>query len=70
MATIRIEDAIRPTKSHSSVAESGGVFPTRAVSIDRRSQKASDFEKSSGEDEDSGLRRAGDFKTKQVIKLC
>jgi hypothetical protein len=66
MATIRIEDAIRPTKSHSSATGVGGVFPIRAISTERRTQNTSDIEKPTSEDEDSGLRRAGDFKKKQV----
>ncbi|EPE24954.1 hypothetical protein GLAREA_11535 [Glarea lozoyensis ATCC 20868] len=68
MATIRIDDTIRATKSHSDLPEIGGVFSIRAVSTDHRSRKTSDLENPSAEDEDSGLRRAGDFKKKQIFK--
>jgi KUP system potassium uptake protein len=67
MATIRIDDTIRATKSHSDLPEIGGVFSIRAISTDHRSRKTSYLEKPSAEDEDSGLRRAGDFKQKQVF---
>lgn len=64
MATIQIEDPIRPVRSHTSGTDIGGVYPIRAISTDRRS---TDHEyQGHKEDEDSGLRRAGDFKKKQV----
>ncbi|TVY82368.1 Potassium transporter [Lachnellula suecica] len=64
--TIRIEDPIRPVRSTGNNSL-GGVFPLRSRSVDRRSIKSSDYEKQDAEDEDSGLRRAGDFKQKQVF---
>ncbi|KAF4635985.1 hypothetical protein G7Y89_g2111 [Cudoniella acicularis] len=73
MATIRIADPIRPTRSvaSSSGVNVGGVYPLRAVSVDRRSLPSNNDQErqsfSTPEDEDSGLRRAGDFKQKQVF---
>lgn len=62
--TIQIEDPIRPVRSNASGNDVGGVYPIRAISTDRRS---ADYERQGHkEDEDSGLRRAGDFKKKQV----
>jgi len=61
--TIKIEDPIRPVRS---LGSNGGVYPIRSLSADRRSLRSTDQEKQDAEDEDSGLRRAGDFKKKQV----
>ena len=61
--TIKIEDPIRPVRS---LGNNGGVYPIRSLSTDRRSLRSTDHEKQDVEDEDSGLRRAGDFKKKQV----
>lgn len=82
MATIRIAETIRPTRSNGNLNNSnvgGGVYPMRSVSrassdrrsirgrsIDRRSLKSGDNE--GAEDEDSGLRQVGDFKKRQVFK--
>lgn len=66
MATIQIED-IRPVRSNASGNDVGGVYPIRAISTDRRSLRSTDHEyQHHKEDEDSGLRRDGDFKKKQV----
>ena len=78
MATIRIADPIRPTRSNESTAASNIVHPTRAVSLDRRSTRSRGRRASldrrsvksgdpeGAQDEDSGLRQAGDFKKRQV----
>jgi KUP system potassium uptake protein len=69
MATVRIADAIRPTRSNdgSNSALSGGVYPIRAVSLERRtSHRASEHEKLDDDDEEGGLRQDGDFKKRQV----
>jgi KUP system potassium uptake protein len=82
MATIRIADTVHPTRSGGNATGSGvsgGVYTVRNVSkaslerrsvrgrrssIDRRSLPSGDNE--AAEDEDSGLRQAGDFKKRQV----
>lgn len=61
--TIKIEDPIRPVRS---IGNTGGVYPIRSLSADRHSLRSTDNPKQDLEDEDSGLRRAGDFKKKQV----
>ncbi|KAH0534038.1 hypothetical protein FGG08_007363 [Glutinoglossum americanum] len=77
--TIRIADTIHPTRSGGSSGVAGGVYSMRNVSgvslerrstrgrssIDRRSLRSGDNE--GAEDEDSGLRQAGDFKQRQVF---
>lgn len=71
MATVRIADAIRPTRSNdgTSSALSGGVYPIRAVSLERRgSHRASEHEKLD-DDEEGGLRQDGDFKKRQVCAI-
>ncbi|KAH6671701.1 potassium transporter-domain-containing protein [Halenospora varia] len=69
MATIRIADTLYPTRSNASTsgADIGGVYPIRAISVDRRSLRSGDHERQASEDEDSGLRRAGDYKKKQIF---
>ncbi len=88
MATIRIADQLHPTRSldaHSTAVssnESGGVYPIRNLSLDRRStigrrgsvdvrsHRSGDREKI--EDDDGGgdgLLQAGDFKKKQACWL-
>jgi len=71
MATIRIAEELRPTRSQTGVG--GGVYPIRAASLERsrtrsRSRDArsrlSDLKDSA--DEEAGLRQDGDFKKKQV----
>jgi KUP system potassium uptake protein len=82
MATIRIAETLHPTRSHSNPPKDGiggGVYSTRNISrsslerrssrgrtrsVDRRSLKSGDNE--GIEDEDSGLRQAGDYKKRQV----
>jgi hypothetical protein len=73
MATIRIAETLRPTRSHDSAA--GGVYPIRAVSLERsrtrsRSRDArsrlSDLKDPDAEDADTGLRQDADFKKRQV----
>lgn len=72
--TIKIEDPIRPVRSIGT-SGAGGVYPIRARSVrsvrslDRRSLKSVDHEKEDPVDEDSGLRREGDFKQKQVTHI-
>jgi KUP system potassium uptake protein len=78
MATIRIEDPIKPVKSfdeRETRIDIGGVYNTRQLSLDRRSSRlrresidrsSKVLEDAEAEDEDSGLRQAGDFKKKQV----
>lgn len=78
MATIRIEDPIKPVKSfdeRKTRVDIGGVYNTRQISLDRRSSRLrrESIDRSSkvvddaeAEDEDSGLRQASDFKKKQV----
>ncbi|TVY57953.1 Potassium transporter 5 [Lachnellula cervina] len=62
--TIKIEDPIRPVRS---IGNNGGVYPIRSLSADRHSLRSTDNPKQDLEDEDSGLRRAGDFKKKQIF---
>jgi hypothetical protein len=80
--TIRIDDTVRPTRSNQDRTGTGfsnGIYPYRSQSrtsshsrsargrrgsFDRRSQKSGDPEVA--EDEDAGLRQAGDFKKRQV----
>jgi KUP system potassium uptake protein len=82
MATIKIDDTLRPTRSNDNPPYSGvggGVYSARNISrdsvdkrsigartrsIDRRSLRSGNNERV--EDEDSGLRQAGDFKKRQV----
>jgi KUP system potassium uptake protein len=79
MATIRIADPIRPSRSNERPDSSGigsGIYNIRTASLDRRSArsrrgsidirntKTGDAEEA--KDEDSGLREVGDYKTKQV----
>jgi hypothetical protein len=76
MATIRIEDPIKPAKSFDdrrSREPIGGIYNTRAISLERRSTRgrresvdtrSDDYVEA--EDEDAGLRQAGDFKKRQV----
>ncbi|OCL04473.1 potassium transporter [Glonium stellatum] len=82
MATIRIAESLHPTRSHGDPPKDGiggGVYSTRNISrsslerrssrgrarsVDRRSVRSGDDE----EDEDSGLRQAGDFKKRQIFK--
>jgi hypothetical protein len=78
MATIRIADPIKPAKSFDdrrSRDAIGGVYNTRAISLERRSTRGrrESVDRSSrsedyveAEDEDAGLRQAGDFKKRQV----
>ncbi|OCK88413.1 potassium transporter [Cenococcum geophilum 1.58] len=84
MATIRIAETLHPTRSHSNPPKDGiggGVYSTRNISrsslerrssrgrtrsVDRRSLKSGGDE--GIEDEDSGLRQAGDYKKRQVFK--
>ncbi|RDL31487.1 Uncharacterized protein BP5553_09696 [Venustampulla echinocandica] len=67
--TIKIADSTPPTKSSASTSTGiGGVFPLRARSFDRRSLRSNDHERQGAEDEDSGLRRPGDYKQKQVFR--
>lgn len=80
MATIRIEDPIKPVKSfdeRETRGDIGGVYNTRQLSLDRRSSrlrresidrssKVVEEAEAGDEDEDPGLRQAGDFKKKQV----
>ena len=84
MATIRIADQIRPTRSHeggsSSTDVGGGVYPIRSISLERRSSRGrsrsndrrgyrlDDDETQEQEGGDQGLRQSGDFKTKQVCR--
>ena len=74
MATIRIAEELRPTRSQTSVG--GGVYPIRAASLERsrtrsRSRDArsrlSDLKDSAIEE--AGLRQDGDFKKKQVCLI-
>jgi KUP system potassium uptake protein len=72
MATIRIAETLRPTRSRDSVSV-GGVYPIRAVSLERsRTRSRSRDARSRLSDlkdpevEDAGLRQDGDFKKKQV----
>jgi hypothetical protein len=77
MATIRIDDSVRPTRAHGPTGTglSGGVYPMRSLSrgsgsrgrrnsTDRKSLRSGDQE--AAEDEDSGLRQSGDYKKRQV----
>ncbi|CAG8949569.1 hypothetical protein HYFRA_00007802 [Hymenoscyphus fraxineus] len=66
-STLQIEDPIHATRSIASSTGVGGVYPIRAISTDRRSHRRSIDQEHQREDEDSGLRRAGDFKKKQVF---
>jgi hypothetical protein len=82
MATIRIAETVHPTRSGDNAVSSGiggGVYSMRNVSgasLERRSTRGrgSSLDRRSlrsgnnvaAEDEDSGLRRAGDFKKRQV----
>jgi KUP system potassium uptake protein len=75
MATIRIAETLRPTRSRDSVSGAGGVYPIRAVSLERsRTRSRSRDARSRLSDlkdpevEDAGLRQDGDFKKKQVFK--
>ena len=86
MATIRIADPVKPERpidERRGRESVGGIYNTRGISIDRRRSKSrlrrfsvdtrsGDCEE--GEDEDPGLRQAGDFKEKQVcvafLNLC
>ena len=79
--TIQFDDTIRPSRSNGGPPAGGlggGVYPLRSLSrgssggrsrrrrgsVDRHSVKSGDVE--AAEDEDSGLRQAGDFKKRQV----
>lgn len=78
MATIRIADPVKPERpidERRGRESVGGIYNTRGISIDGRRSKSrlrrfsvdtrsGDCEE--GEDEDPGLRQAGDFKEKQV----
>lgn len=70
MATIQIAETLRPTRSHNS-GVGGGVYPIRAVSLERsrtrsRSRDARSSDLKDPEAEDAGLRQDGDFKKRQV----
>jgi KUP system potassium uptake protein len=72
MATIRIAETLRPTRSHdSAVTAAGGVYPIRAVSIERSRTRSRSRSRLSDlkdpESEGAGLRQEGDFKKKQVF---
>ena len=80
---IRFEDnALCPTRSHGaasaaiSASGGGGVYPMRSLSrglhkcrrpLNGRSMRSGDVE--AAEDEDSGLRQAGDYKQRQVLMI-
>jgi KUP system potassium uptake protein len=74
MATIQIAETLRPTRSHNSgVGLGGGVYPIRAVSLERsrtrsrsRDARSRISDLKDPEAEDAGLRQDGDFKKKQV----
>lgn len=73
MATIRIAETLHPTRSRDSASVAGGVYPIRAVSLERsRTRSRSRDARSRLSDlkdpevEDAGLRQDGDFKKKQV----
>ncbi|KAK5011713.1 hypothetical protein LTR28_007252 [Elasticomyces elasticus] len=70
MTTIRIDDTPHPGKANGGASSSAadGVYPMRRLSktqsLDRRSTISTGEE---AEDEDAGLRRAGDYKLKQTF---
>ncbi|KAK4994165.1 hypothetical protein LTR66_005752 [Elasticomyces elasticus] len=70
MTTIRIDDTPHPGKANGGASSSAadGVYPMRRLSktqsLDRRSTISTGEE---AEDEDAGLRRAGDYKHKQTF---
>jgi len=78
MATIRIAETVRPTKSFErtdSIGIGSGIYNIRTNSVERRGTfgRRNSFDTRSvrtgddqAEDQDSGLREAGDYKTKQV----
>jgi KUP system potassium uptake protein len=72
MATIQIAETLRPTRSTNS-GVGGGVYPIRAVSLERsrtrsrsRDARSRVSELKDPDGEDAGLRQDGDFKKKQV----
>ena len=79
MPAIRFDDEIRPTRSRdinaSGVDIDHGVVFSRNLSTGRRSSRARSinsqakklYDEENDEEEDSGLRREGDYKTKQVF---
>jgi KUP system potassium uptake protein len=82
MATLRIADTVHPARSSANATSNDGfegVYPARInsrTSFDRRSAKGrrgsfarrsvNQSDTGGVEDEESGLRQAGDFKKKQV----
>jgi KUP system potassium uptake protein len=74
MATIRIADPIRPSRSvDDGDTAVGGVYPIRALSLERTRSRSRDarshvdhHERLDDEETAGELRQAGDFKQKQV----
>lgn len=77
--TIRIEDALRPVRSHDNSSSAGGVYNLRNISgtsLDRRTHypkarrsqaSGSNAESGTNDEEGAGLRQASDYKQKQVF---
>lgn len=78
MATIRIADPIRPSRSFDHIDTAvGGVYPIRTLSLERTRSRSRDarshtdhhhhpHEKLEDNNGSGDLRQAGDFKQKQV----
>lgn len=73
MATIRIAEELRPTRSNTAAGVGGGVYPIRDHSIERSRTRSRSRDARSRlsdlkdpETEEAGLRQDGDFKKKQV----
>ncbi len=74
--TISFADELKPSKSHDGTVGVGGVYNLRSRSRSKSSlhdkTAISDDKAIHPEDEDSGLRNEGDYKSKQVryIQQC